>query len=413
MAVFEYTALDTRGKKKSGIIDAESLLTAKTKLREQGLYPSKIEKLKTMDGKASASGAGFQNIVPRLSFARVPAGELVLVTRQLATLLSAGFPLVHAISTIIVQVKSQALIRVLSRVKDSVQEGSSFSAALGQHPGVFSSLYVNMVHAGESSGTLDIVLERLADVAEHSRETKKKIQSAMAYPLFMALVGLGVLLILLAYVVPGIVDIFTDMEQTLPAPTLILIGISNFFRIWWWFVVSLPVLACAGFFFLHRHPTSGMILDKAFIRLPLAGSLIQKNIAARFARTLGSLMENGVPLLTGLGITKTIVGNRAVVDVIAQAADRVEQGGQVSDALENSRYFPYMGVQMVKIGETSGKMEKMLEKMADIYEKEVELAVTTATSLIEPVIILCMGLVVGAIIMAICLPIFDMNQLIG
>ncbi len=408
MAVFEYTALNGRGRKTSGIVDADTLWGAKTKLRNQGLFPTSIHKIQ--DQRAGKS----HTILEKLGrpFHRVRSGELSMITRQLATLLSAGFPLVHALSTLIPQAKSASMVRVLSRIKDNVQEGDSFSAALGRHPQVFSSLYVNMAHAGESSGTLEIVLERLADVTEHAEETRKKIQSALAYPVFMGLIGFGVLLILLAWVVPGIVHIFSDMNQTLPLPTRLLIQVSEFFRLWWWAVLVLLTLILLGFPLLRKAPGVGLALDRIWLFLPIAGPLLQKNIAARFARTLGSLMENGVPMLTGLGITKTIVDNQQVALLVEQAAERVEQGGQLSDALDDNPCFPYLAVQMIKIGETSGKMETMLKKIADIYEKEVQMAVITATSLIEPVIILLMGLVVGSVIMAICLPIFDMNQLI-
>lgn len=410
MAVFEYTALNRKGKKVSGIIDAESSSAAKAKLRNQEIFPVSLKKIDTgSSGTREKQNKGFSAIG---MFSKVSSAELSMITRQLSTLLSAGFPLVRAVATLVPQARSKTMYRVLSRVKDAIEEGSSFAKALSLYPGVFSPIYINMVNAGESSGTLEIVLERLADFTESREDSKKKIQASLAYPVLMSLIGFGVLLILLTYVVPGIVNIFSDMNQALPLPTRILISVSSFFRAWWWLILLFPFLGFLVIVLIRKTEKGAFVIDKILISLPLTGNLLKKLIAARFTRTLGSLLDNGVPMLTALDITKSIAGNRVIYQLILKASEKVEQGGELGEVLGRSKDFPYLASQMIKIGETSGEMEKMLEKTADLFDKEVQTAITAATSLIEPFIILAMGVVVGGIIMAICLPIFEINQLI-
>jgi general secretion pathway protein F len=409
MAVFEYRALNSKGKTVSGIIDAESTSAAKSKLRQQEIFPTYLNKIESQPDSGSRGVSFFSGFS---LFSKVGSSELAMITRQLSTLLSSGFPLVKSVSTLVPQTKSNTMKRVLSKIKDAIEEGNSFAKALALYPNIFSPIFINMVNAGESSGTLEIVLERLADFTENREDSKKKIQASLAYPVLMALIGFGVLIILLTYVVPGIVAIFSDMNQTLPLPTIILISVSTFFKSWWWAVVLTPVLFMVLVFFAKKTDKGGYFIDRLLISLPVIGGLLKKIIAARFARTLGSLLENGVPMLTALNITKSIAGNRMFHELISKACDAVEQGGELGEILGQSKFFPYLASQMIKIGETSGEIEKMLEKTADLFEKDVQTAITAATSLIEPLIILAMGVVVGCIIMAICLPIFEINQLI-
>ncbi len=410
MAVFEYNAFNKNGKKVSGIIDAESSSAAKAKLRQQQIYPTLLNKIESKAVTHSKKSPPW--LLGINFFSRISASELSMITRQLSTLLSAGFPLVKAVSTLVPQTKSKAMQKVLSQVKEAIQEGSSFAKALALYPNVFSPIFINMVNAGESSGTLEIVLERLADFTENREDSKKKIQASLAYPVLMSFIGVGVLLILLTYVVPGIIGIFSDMNQTLPLPTLILISVSSFFSSYWWAVVLVPVLFSLSVFSIKRTEKGAYLIDKLLISLPVFGTLLQKLMAARFTRTLASLLDNGVPMLTALNITKSVAGNKIMFELISNACERVEQGGELGEVFAQSKYFPYLASQMIKIGETSGEMEKMLEKTADLFEKDVQSAITAASSLIEPIIILTMGVVVGIIILAICLPIFEINQLI-
>ena len=410
MAVFEYKALNAKGKNVSGIIDADSTAAAKSKLRQKSIFPTSLTKIESRSGVIEKKPLEF--LTGFRLFGTVSSSELSMVTRQLSTLLSAGFPLVKAVETLVPQTKSLTMKKVLSRIKNAIEEGSSFATALALYPNVFSPVFINMVNAGESSGTLEIVLERLADFTENKEDAKKKIQASLAYPVLMAAIGFGVLIILLTYVVPGIVSIFSDMNHQLPLPTTILISVSSFFTVYWWAVVLVPFLFFVFVVFAKKTEKGGWFIDNLLISMPVTGTVLKKIIAARFTRTLGSLLENGVPMLTALHITKTIADNQVLYALIVKACDAVEQGGELGDVLSRSRAFPGLASQMIKIGETSGEIEKMLEKTADLFEKDVQTTVTAATALIEPVIILVMGVVVGAIILAICLPIFEINQLI-
>ena len=410
MAVFDYKALNSKGKKISGIIDAQSSLAAKSKLRKQNIFPSSLTRIESTLEKDKTTK---KDVFSGFSlFSGIGSAELAMITRQLSTLLSAGFPLVKALSTLIPQTESKMMQKVLSRLKDAVEEGSSFANALALYPGIFSPIFINMVTAGESSGTLEIVLERLADFTENKNAAKKKIQATLAYPVLMSLIGCAVLMVLLTYVVPGIVNIFTDMNQKLPLPTTLLILVSDFFASFWWAIILVPVLVLFIIFLIRKTPKGAFFTDRLLLVLPIIGNLQKKNIAARFTRTMGSLLENGVPMLTALGITRNVAGNTVIAALISNACETVEQGGELGDVLSNSKYFPNLASQMIKIGETSGELEKMLEKTADLFEKDVQIAITAATALIEPMIILAMGVVVGCIIMAICLPIFEINLLI-
>ncbi len=410
MAVFEYTALNNRGKKKSGIIDAESSLAAKSRLRQKKLFPTSLNKIESNSTNNSKKKTTF--LTGFNLFSKVSSSELSMITRQMATLLSAGFPLVQAMEILVTQAKSKTLQKILSSIKDSIKEGSSFANALALHPNVFSPIFINMVNAGESSGTLEIVLERLADFHENREDSKKKIQASLAYPVLMSFIGFGVLLVLLTYVVPGIVNIFSDMNQTLPLPTIILISVSSFFKSWWWGILLTPFFLLFLIFLIRKTNKGAWFIDNLLLSLPITGNLLKKLIAARFTRTLGSLLENGVPMLTAINITKSIAGNKVMFELISKACDAVEQGKELGDVLAENKMFPTLAAQMIKIGETSGELEKMLKKTAELFEKDVQTAVTAATSLLEPLIILSMGIVVGGIILAICLPIFEINQLI-
>jgi general secretion pathway protein F len=410
MAVFEYRALNVKGKKVSGIVNADSLSGAREKLRADKIFPVDLCLITGKRDKTDKTSR--LTMAGNAIFSGITSLEIAMATRLLSTLLGAGFPLVRALSTVAGQTRSRTFQKVLSQIKNSIEEGSSFSDALTLFPHVFSPVYINMVAAGESSGTLEIVLDRLADVAEKKNDTKKKIQASLTYPIIMSITGFLVLVILLTYIVPGIVQIFSDMNQTLPLPTLILIRVSDFFVTFWWAVLLTPILVAAGTFSIRRTEKGRLYTDWILIHLPVAGSIFLKLVTARFSRTLGSLLENGVPMLTSLKISQTIASNIILSDLIKSVADRVEQGEELGDNLMESRYFPKLAAQIIQVGEKSGEIEKMLEKTADLYEKDVQAAISGAAALVEPVIILFMGAVVGLIVLSICLPIMEINELI-
>ena len=407
MPVYEYTALDINGKTTSGIIDAESASVARQKLRSGRTFPVSIHEMaKTPQKKESESPQ-----VPSF-FNRVKPGEITMATRQLATLVGAGFPLVSAIDALIPQTKSNAFKKILARIKDAIVEGNSFAAALSLYPGTFSTLYTNMVKAGEASGTLEIVMNELADITEKQQALKNRIRTAMAYPVLMSFIGAAVLFFLITFIVPNITGIFEEMNQVLPLPTRMLINISAFFKSYWWVMVIIFIGILLLFRSIYKTAGGRYFIDKTLLKLPLIGQISRKLAVARFARTLGSLLENGVSMLTSLEIVKNIAGNTLIAKAVESAGLEVSKGIGLGTSLSASKAFPHLSVQMIQVGEQSGDLEKMLEKIAAVYESEVETSVLSMTSLLEPVMILIMGFIFGFMVLSICLPIFEMNQLV-
>ncbi len=408
MPIYEYKAFTVKGKSVTDIIDADSAASARQKLRAARIYPVSIKEVYDSVSKKSRFPSGFRPFASKVS-----TTELAMITRQLATLLGAGFPLVSALYTLVPQSRTSYLKQVLSQVKDSIEGGSTFAAALSQYPNIFSDIYVNMVKSGESSGTLEIVLNRLAEISERQQALNHKIKSAMAYPILMFFVGTAILTFLLTYIVPTITAMFEDMDQVLPLPTIILIGISEYLKVYWWaLLLALAGLIFGGKKFIQTE-RGRYVYDRLVLSVPIVGPLKQKLAVGRFARTLGSLLENGVSLMAALDIVKNIVGNRLIADAIEAAALSVEKGGSLSKALGESGLFPHISIQMIQVGESSGELESMLGKIADIYENEVESTVSGMTAMLEPLIILFMAVVVGFIVLSICLPIFEMNMLVG
>ena len=407
MPVFEYTALDNKGKSTSGIIDAEGAQVARQKLRTSGIFPVSIKEAQEAQPKKESETFSLAS-----RFSRTRPVEVAMMTRQLATLVGAGFPLVSALDALVPQTKSHGFKKILAQIKNLIVEGNSFARALSNYPGQFSSLYVNMVRAGETSGTLEIVLERLADLTEKQQALKNRIQTALAYPIFMMVIGTAVLFILLIYIVPSITSIFSDMNQVLPTPTRILIFLSDFFKSYWWSILII-IAVVAVFFNRAKKTEKGRFwIDKTVLMLPGVGILVKKLAVARFARTLGSLLENGVSMLIALDIVKNIAGNRLIADSVETAAIEVGKGQGVGAALSGSGIFPLLSIQMIQVGEQSGQLETMLTKISDVFENEVETTIMRLTSYLEPVMILVMGTIVAFIVLSICLPIFEMNQLI-
>ena len=405
MPVFEYTALDVKGKTITGILDADSSSAARQKLRASGSYPVAVRE--TISASSSSpSNSVFQR------FRRVKSTDLAMMTRQLGTLLSAGFPLVAGLDALIPQTRSLLLKNQLTRIKDAVVGGSSLSAALSAHPRTFSPIYINMVHAGESSGTQEIVFDRLADMIEKRQLVIQRITSAVTYPIFMAVVGAVILVFLITYIVPTITVIFADMKQVLPVPTRILIAFSQILKTWGWLFFIGGILAVLTGHYIRNTVSGRLTMDRALLTLPIAGELIRKISAARVARTLGSLLENGVSMLLALEIVKNSVGNTVISQAMENAAVQVRQGQGLARSMEAGGLFPDLFIQMIQVGEQSGALENLLKRTADLFENEVESSLMRMASLLEPSIILVMGVWVGFIVLSICLPIFEMNQLV-
>jgi len=408
MPVYEYRALNVKGNKLKGIINADSILAARQKLRETDVFPIELRETSAKEKEDTSTKKSVFTL-----FKRVSLREISSMTRQLATLLGGGLPLISSLTALVSQTANSQLKKTLAQVKEQVNEGNSLAQSISYYPKIFPPFYVNMVRAGEASGTLDIVLERLADFNERQQILRGKINAALAYPIFMFLIGSAVLFFLTTFIVPKITGIFNEMHQTLPGITIFLITVSNFLKSFWLIIVLFIIIVFFGFRYAFTKTLRGQyIRDKIKLKMPLTGPLLHKMAVARFSRTLGTLLQSGVPLLTALSIVKNVVNNRLIADVIQEAGKEVEEGQSLSATLSKSSLFPPMTIQMISVGEQSGTLEAMLSKVADSYENEVESNIMAMTSMLEPVMILVMGLFVGFIVISILLPIFEMNQLI-
>jgi general secretion pathway protein F len=407
MPVYEYTGLNSSGKTMKGILDADSPVAARHKLRGSGIFPVEVREALS---KPSGLPSGPVSILGLLK--GVKPGEISAMTRQLSVLLGAGVPLVKSLDALISQITNAQLKKIMAQIKESVNQGNSLAFSLSQHPKVFSNIYINMVHSGEASGSLDVVLDRLAEFGEHQQALRSRFKAALAYPVFMSLIGILVLFFLITFIVPNITRVFTEMHQSLPLPTMVLIEVSNFLLSFWWAIL---LVIFSGIVILRqskKRPGVGYIWDKIKLRIPVLGSINQKIALARFGGTLGSLLQSGVPLISALQIVGRIVGNSLIARVIDNAVDDIQAGKSLASTLSQSQWFPSMVIQMISVGEQSGELEAMLNKIADTHEREVESHIMALTSMLEPVMILIMGLIVGFIVISILLPIFEMNQMI-
>jgi general secretion pathway protein F len=401
MPVYEYKGVTVRGKKVSGVQDGEGLKAVRAKLKKEGVVVLEIRE----GGGLRARGS--REI--RFGSRRVRLEDLANATRQLSTLLSSGLPLMDALTVLVEQEEAAGLKSALSSVRDAVREGASLADALKANPKAFSQLYMNMVSAGEASGTLEITLDRLADFLDEQVRFRGRFAAALAYPALMTVIGVGVLFFLFAFVMPRVVGMFEDMRQQLPFITLALLWVVKFLSTLWWAIL---IVAGGAAYYLRRYfsTVAGKAwLDANLLRLPVFGSLIRMIAVSRFTRTLGTLLQSGVPALTALDIVRSVVGNTVLAEAIQKARENVREGEPIADPLRRSGLFPPVVVQMVAVGEKSGELEKMLLKISDSFDRTVETRITALMSLLEPVIILVMGLVVGFIVVAILLPILQMS----
>jgi general secretion pathway protein F len=407
MPVFEYTGLNTAGKTLKGILDADSAVAARQKLRGMGLFPVEVkEELSRSRDRSSSAMSTFR------SLKRIKLGEIYAMTRQLSILLGAGLPLVKSLEALIAQLTNPGFKKVMAQIKDSVNEGNSLASSLSQHPKVFSNFYSNMVFAGEASGSLDVVLRHLAEFGERQQALRSRFKAALAYPIFMSLIGTGVLFFLIAFIIPNITSIFLEMRHTLPLPTVILIEISHILKSYWWLLGSALVGIIVLVRYGKRRPRFLEMWDRMKLGIPILGPLLQKIYLTRFGGTLGSLLQSGVPLVSALQIVGKIIDNSQIAKVIEDAIDDINAGRGLASTLSQSRWFPPMLIQMISVGEQSGELEGMLNKIAETHEREVESNIIALTSILEPIMILAMGLIVGFVVISVLLPIFEMNQMI-
>ena len=405
MPVYEYIAIDTASRRVKGVLDADTAQAARAKLREMNLLPVQV-------GEATRIAKPVREITLSEVFSRPKASDIALFTRQLAVLLQAGMPLVDALGAVLEQMESRGLIKIVYQLRETISEGTAFSAALSRHKRHFSALFVSMVRAGESSGALEVVLFRLADYMEKQLALRRRVLSAMLYPLLMTVVGFGVVFFLLTYIIPTITKIFSQLNRALPTPTVVLINISTFLSHYWW---ALCALLAVMLIVLNRYlktETGGAIWDRLKLILPVFGKLSRKMVVARFARTLGTLVQNGVDLMDSLEIVKSIVNNRVFARAIDDAKESVRKGESLASSLKRSAVFPPAVIHMIGLGEQSGQLESMLIKVADTFDDEVDTTLSGIVSLLEPAMIVVMAVVVGFIVLAMLLPIFDMNRIV-
>ncbi|WP_225410654.1 type II secretion system inner membrane protein GspF [Stigmatella hybrida] len=417
MPVFEYRGLNSAGKTIKGLLEADSPKTLRSQLRKDGIFLTDV--LGQAEGSRGAvrKGAGAalaeRDIdLRKVARGRVTTEDIAITTRQLATLLSAGVTLVESLTALVDQVEKERFKRILSDIKQRVNEGSSLADALGQHQKVFGSLYVNMVRAGEASGALDTVLQRLADFTEGQAKLRQKIVGTMLYPAIMLVVGGGILVLLMTIVVPKVTKIFETMNATLPFTTRVLIAVSNFLQNWWFLIFPTLGLGIFGLVAFLRSPRGKPIWDRFALKAPVFGSLVRLLAISRFARTLATLLKSGVPLLAAMDIVKAVITNSVLSDVVEKARDAIREGESIANPLKRSGEFPPLVYHMVAIGERSGQLEEMLFSVADSYETQVDVRIGALTSLLEPILIVFMGAVIAFVAFSILMPILQVNSAI-
>ena len=407
MAVFEWRGITSGGKEVKGIRDADSPRALRTILRRDGILVTQVlEESEARVKKAREVDFGRY-------FRRVTPLDVSLASRQLATLLKSGVPLVESMTALIDQLDKPDLKTAFTQTRDKVNEGSSFAAALEAHPQVFQTLYVNMVAAGEASGTLEAVLARLAEFLEGQAKLKNKVTSALAYPLFMLLMGIATISIMMIVVVPKVTAIFEDFEQALPWYTQVLIVMSDIFTGYWWLLLILGVGGVIGFRRWRATEKGRHTWDRFVLDVPLFGPLTLMVAVSRFSRTLSTLLKSGVPLLQAMEITRNVLGNTELMRVIEEARASIREGESIAAPLKRSGRLPPIVTHMIAVGERSGQLEEMLENVADSYDVQVDAKVQTLTSLLEPMLIVLLGGMSGGIAFAILMPLMRINEFVA
>ena len=422
MAVYTYKAMDRVGKEVTGSLEAETVALAVSQVRDLGYFPTRIVE-KKVPKKQKAVGAvaapkqkrsamQLEIKIPGLS-GRVGGKALTTFTRQLATLIDAGLPLVRSLGVLSNQQKPGTFKDIIISLAEDVEGGSSFSEALGKNPKVFDKLYVNMVRAGEAGGVLETVLNRLAEFSEKQQSLGRKIKSAMIYPVFVVVAAVSIITGLVTFIIPTFADMFSDLGANLPKLTLMLIGLSELVKTKWYLLIGGIIFLALTYKLLHKPDKTRYIIHKTKLRTPIFGTLILKVITARFSRTLGTLITSGVPILQALIITRDTAGNDVIARAVANAHDSIREGENIAPALEMSHAFPAMITSMIDVGEETGALDQMLNKIADTYDEEVDVAVAGMMSVLEPLLIILMGGAVAVIVIALFLPLIQLGMLIG
>ncbi|MCK4648257.1 type II secretion system inner membrane protein GspF [bacterium] len=407
MATFTYKALDKAGTEVAGTLDADNERLALGRLKDMGYLPLEVREEKVAKG-------GILNIfLGMFAGKRVKGKDIVTFTRQLSTLIDSGLPLLRSLNVLGEQTENPNLKVQIRDIASSVQGGGTFSDAMAKHPKTFSKLYVNMIKAGEAGGVLEVVLARLAEFSEKEAAVRAKVKGAMVYPALVILVGIGVVLFLTIAIIPTFVGMFEEVGATLPIPTRIMMGLSDFLRDFWW-INLLALIALAVIYKMWVKKEEGRYqADRIKLKFPVIGDLVKKSGLSRFARTLGTLITSGVPILQALSIVRDTAGNEVISRAMVAVHNSIREGESIAGPLGKCPVFPPMVVHMIAVGEETGALDNMLIKVADAYDREVDTTVGALTSVLEPILILGMGIVVGFIVVAMYLPIFQMSATMG
>ena len=397
MAVFAFSGRTRTGQTISGEMDAPNREAVVAQLRRQQVMATSV-KPKASDIQIRIPGFG----------GKVSERDLAVVTRQLATMIDAGLPLVQCLEILASQQENKLLKKVLHDIRQDVEGGATFSAALKRHPKIFGALYTNMVEAGEAGGILDTILNRLAAYIEKAMILKRRVKTAMFYPATIISVAVVVVIFLLLYVIPTFQQMFAGFGATLPLPTLFVLALSNFVRAYILFIIVGIVGMVVGIRVFNGTEGGKRTIDRILLRLPVFGPLIRKVAVAKFSRTLGTLVSSGVSILEGLDITARTAGNKIVEEAVFKARTVIAQGKTIAEPLEASGVFPRMVTQMIGVGEQTGALDRMLNKIADFYDEEVDVAVAGLTSLLEPLLVIFLGVIIGGVVIAMYLPIFKL-----
>ncbi len=407
MAQFQYRAVDPQGKVVEGTIDAAEVPAVVARLHDRGLIPITIA---SGDGARARPSRVALPTLPALGKRRVKNRDLLVMTQELSALVSAGLPLDRSLATLAELADNPELKRILSEVLHAVQGGKSLAEALGQHK-AFPAIYVNMIRAGEIGGFLEVVLERLSEYLERGQQLRDDVSSALTYPVILMCAMGGSIVFLLVYVLPKFSSMFSEMGRALPLQARVLLGLSDGLRSYWWAAIGAVILAVGGFRYSVRTPRGRYSWDQWKLRVGLVGPLLRKMEVASLARTLGTLLKSGVPMLQSLGIVKEVAGNQVIARSLGDVEVGVREGAGVAEPLARSGVFPPLAVQMISVGEETGKLDEMLIRVADHFDREVRVRIQQFTRLLEPVMILVMGLGVGFIVVSMLSAIFSVNDL--
>jgi general secretion pathway protein F len=411
MPVYHYKGYRNDGGAATGIIDAESPKVARVKLRKVGVFPTDMVEQGSATAGSTTSSPGRSST----GIGRSPAlstTDVAMMTRQLATLLVAGLPLVDALGVMVDQAEKKSVKSLMADIREEIRGGASYSAVLERYPREFSQIYVHMVRAGEASGALDQILFRLAEFLEKQLALKHKVTNAVLYPALMLVVGGSVLFFLMTFVVPKITAVFTSMKQALPWPTVVLMSISHFLADYWAVILGGVVLMVWAVRRAMKTEAGQLTADRWLLKVPLIGQVARMVAISRLTSTLATMLASGVQLLDAMDVAKRVMNNRVLEQAVEGARQNIREGETIAEPLKRSGEFPPLVTHMIAVGERSGEMEEMLRRIGHIYDGEVDRVITRFTSLLEPIMILVMGVLVFFIVVAILLPIFEMGQMV-